>query len=158
MEQVLDLYAKPQDEHEPLICMDEASKELHAHVSAPLPLSPGRPPREDDKYQRHGTRAICIDASATPRRSIMNCGPGTSSETIRDPKFSGNSPPPTRESSYAICTHNFRVAGALRCFSGRFGWLGQQLELQSFHALRLRIQDRVANCVVLKGSSLLWDS
>src|SRR6266566_2073174 len=26
MEQVLDLYAKPQDEHEPLICMDEAHR------------------------------------------------------------------------------------------------------------------------------------
>jgi len=58
MEQVLDLYAKPQDDDEPLINMDEASKELHAHVSAPLPIAPGKPPRQDDKYQRHGTRAI----------------------------------------------------------------------------------------------------
>jgi hypothetical protein len=58
MEQVLDLYAQPLDEQQPLICMDEASKELHAHVQAPLPLSPGKPAREDDQYQRHGTRAI----------------------------------------------------------------------------------------------------
>jgi hypothetical protein len=58
MEQVLDLYAKPQNDDEPLINMDEASKELHAHVTAPLPISPGKPPREDDKYERHGTRAI----------------------------------------------------------------------------------------------------
>src|ERR1700691_5552710 len=58
MEQVLDLYAQPLNEEEPLICMDEASKELHAHVCAPLPISPGKPPREDDKYERHGTRAI----------------------------------------------------------------------------------------------------
>jgi hypothetical protein len=58
MEQVLDLYAQPQNDDEPLICMDEASKELHAQVSAPLPMSPGKPLREDDKYQRHGTRAI----------------------------------------------------------------------------------------------------
>jgi hypothetical protein len=58
MEQVLDLYARPLDSQQPLICMDEASKELHEHVQAPLPLSPGKPAREDDKYQRQGTRAI----------------------------------------------------------------------------------------------------
>ena len=58
MEQVLDLYAQPLNPDEPLICMDEASKELHAGVSAALPMSPGKPAREDDKYERHGTRAI----------------------------------------------------------------------------------------------------
>jgi hypothetical protein len=58
MEQVLDVYALPQNDAEPLVCMDEASKELHAHVSSPLPMAPGRPLREDDKYQRQGTRAI----------------------------------------------------------------------------------------------------
>jgi hypothetical protein len=55
---VLDLYAQPLNPDEPLLCMDEASKELHAHVSDPLPMSPGKPAREDDKYERHGTRAI----------------------------------------------------------------------------------------------------
>jgi hypothetical protein len=58
MEQVLDLYSQPMDNERPLICMDEASKELHAHLQAPLPLAPGRPAREDDKYERHGTRAV----------------------------------------------------------------------------------------------------
>jgi hypothetical protein len=32
---------------------------------------------------------------------------------MMNPKSSGNSPPPTRESSYAICTHNFRVDGVV---------------------------------------------
>ena len=58
MEQVLDTYAQPPRDNEPLICMDEASKELHAQVSTPLPMSRGRPLREDDKYERRGTRAI----------------------------------------------------------------------------------------------------
>jgi DDE superfamily endonuclease len=58
MEQVLDLYAQPLSDDEPLVCMDEASKELHANVNTPLPMSPGKPLREDDKYERHGTRAI----------------------------------------------------------------------------------------------------
>ncbi len=58
MEQVLDVYTQPQNDEEPLVCMDEASKELHAHVTAPLPMSPGKPLRQDDKYERHGTRAV----------------------------------------------------------------------------------------------------
>ena len=58
MEQVLDVYAQPPNEDEPLISMDEASKELHDHVHEPMPVAPGRPCREDDKYERHGTRAL----------------------------------------------------------------------------------------------------
>jgi len=58
MEQVLDVYSLPQNDDEPLICMDEASKELHAQVCDPLPMSPGTPLRQDDKYERHGTCAI----------------------------------------------------------------------------------------------------
>jgi transposase len=58
MEQVLDVYAQPLDEDEPLICMDEASKELHDHVQEPVPMGPGQPSRQDDKYERHGTRAV----------------------------------------------------------------------------------------------------
>jgi hypothetical protein len=58
MEDVLDVYAAPPDPDEPLIAMDEASKELHADLLAPLPMAPGKPKRQDDKYERHGTRAI----------------------------------------------------------------------------------------------------
>jgi hypothetical protein len=58
MEQVLDTYALPPDEEEPLINMDEASKELHDQVQPPVPVAPGQPCREDDKYERHGTRAL----------------------------------------------------------------------------------------------------
>lgn len=58
MEQVLDVYQEPPDDDVPLICMDEASKELHADVAGPLPVAPGRPARQDDKYERNGTRAL----------------------------------------------------------------------------------------------------
>jgi hypothetical protein len=60
MEQVLDLYAEPRRDDAPLICMDETLKELHAQVTPPLPMSPGKALREDDKYERRGTRAIFV--------------------------------------------------------------------------------------------------
>jgi hypothetical protein len=58
MEVVLDVYALPKDEECPLITMDEASKELHGQAREPLPMTPGSPLRQDDKYERNGTSAV----------------------------------------------------------------------------------------------------
>jgi hypothetical protein len=58
MEVVLDTYALPKDDDVPLIAMDEASKELHGESLPPLPMKPGTPLRQDDKYERNGTGSI----------------------------------------------------------------------------------------------------
>jgi hypothetical protein len=58
MEEVLDVYAAEHSDEEPLICMDEASKQLLREEQAPLPLEPGQPVREDYHYERRGTQAI----------------------------------------------------------------------------------------------------
>lgn len=58
MEQVLDAYAWPLNEQEPLVAMDESSKELHSHVQPPVPVAPRQPSRESDKYERHGVCAV----------------------------------------------------------------------------------------------------
>jgi hypothetical protein len=58
MEDVLALYASPRPEDEPLVCMDEASKQLLRHVVEPIPMATGRPEREDYQYERRGTRSI----------------------------------------------------------------------------------------------------
>jgi len=55
MEDVLDVYQRPVDPKRPLVCMDEASKQLHADSRPPLPMSPGKPERYDYEYVRHGT-------------------------------------------------------------------------------------------------------
>lgn len=60
MEDVLDLYAEPLDEKQPVVCMDELSKELHGHVAAPLPPQPGRSAKEDYEYKRHGTANLFV--------------------------------------------------------------------------------------------------
>jgi hypothetical protein len=58
MEDVLDVYAAPPDPEEPLVCMDEASRQLLGHVHEPLPVAPGEAAREDYHYARNGTRSL----------------------------------------------------------------------------------------------------
>lgn len=58
MEDVLDLYAAEHTEDEPLICMDEASKQLLRDVEEPLVLRPGHPAKEDYHYERRGVQAL----------------------------------------------------------------------------------------------------
>ncbi len=58
MEEILDLYEAPHDPHQPLICMDETSRQLLGDEREPLPLQPGRPRREDYHYERRGVQAI----------------------------------------------------------------------------------------------------
>jgi hypothetical protein len=58
MEQVLDVYAAVHTPEEPLICMDEASKQLLSEEDDPVPLAPGRTAKEGCRYGREGTRSI----------------------------------------------------------------------------------------------------
>jgi hypothetical protein len=58
MEDVLDVYADFHTAEVPLICMDEASKQLLRDEQPTEPMAPGRPKREDYHYERRGTQAI----------------------------------------------------------------------------------------------------
>jgi hypothetical protein len=55
MEDVLEVYRRPYDRRCPVICMDEASKQLVAEIRQPLPPKPGQPLRYDSEYERRGT-------------------------------------------------------------------------------------------------------
>jgi len=58
MEDVLDLYASEHSAEEPLVCMDEASKQLVRDEREPLPMAASRPVRQDYHYERRGTQAV----------------------------------------------------------------------------------------------------
>jgi DDE superfamily endonuclease len=58
MEDVLDVYKRPYDAQQPVVCLDEASKQLVAEVNAPLPPEPGQPERVDYEYERRGTANV----------------------------------------------------------------------------------------------------
>lgn len=57
---LLDLYARPLPPDEPLVCVDEKSKQLLAHGRNPLPMRRGMPLREDYEYVRKGTRNLFV--------------------------------------------------------------------------------------------------
>ena len=60
MEDVLDVYQRPYDPERPLVCMDETSKQLTDEVRKPIPVSPGKPERQDTEYIRNGVCNIFI--------------------------------------------------------------------------------------------------
>lgn len=70
MEDILDVYAAEHTAEEPLICMDESSKQLLAHEQEPIEPAPGRPAREDYPYERNGVQSIFMffDPIAGKRR------------------------------------------------------------------------------------------
>lgn len=71
MESVLDTYTAEYSHEQPLICMDEASKQMLTNEEPSLPMVPGHPQREDYHYERRGTQAIFMffDPIAGWRRS-----------------------------------------------------------------------------------------
>ena len=60
MEEVLAVYARPVDPRRPLVCFDEAGKDLKAPTRLAQPVAPGRAAREDSEYARHGSRNLFL--------------------------------------------------------------------------------------------------
>jgi hypothetical protein len=55
MEDVLEVYTRPYDPDRPVVCMDEASKQLVEETRVPIPAASGQPRRVDYEYERKGT-------------------------------------------------------------------------------------------------------
>ena len=54
MEDVLEVYQRPHDLKRPVVCLDEACKQLTASAREPLAARPGQVERSDYEYVRHG--------------------------------------------------------------------------------------------------------
>src|SRR5688500_5004968 len=73
MEEVIDVYVSPRSPDRPLVCMDEASKQLLRDEQPGLPMAPGRPRREDYHYERRGTQAIFMFFDPIAGRRRVSC-------------------------------------------------------------------------------------
>jgi hypothetical protein len=60
MYDLLGLYAQPYDSAEPVICLDEKSKQLLKQTRSPLPATAGQITKEDYEYKRAGTRNLFV--------------------------------------------------------------------------------------------------
>ena len=60
MEDVLDVYHRPYDPQQPVVCMDECSKQLIGEVREPLPAKPGQVAKYDSEYVRRGTANVFL--------------------------------------------------------------------------------------------------
>ena len=58
MEDTLEVYKRPYDEAQPLICMDESSKQQIKDTRAPIPAKPGTVARYDTEYERNGVSNV----------------------------------------------------------------------------------------------------
>ena len=72
MEETLNVYHRPYDERRPMICFDEATKQLVKHVADPIPQKPGQPEIIDYEYERNGTgNLFMLNEPLTGRRMVL---------------------------------------------------------------------------------------
>ena len=74
MEDVIEIYALPLDEKNPVVCFDESPFQLLREVRQPMAGAPGRPRREDSEYERCGVAEvmmICQPAAGLRKCMVM---------------------------------------------------------------------------------------
>lgn len=54
MEQVLDVYKRPYNEDNPVVCSDESPKQLIGEIREPIPMECGKEKKIDSEYVRNG--------------------------------------------------------------------------------------------------------
>ena len=79
MEDVLEVYQLPYDPAHPVVCLDEASKQLIGEVAIPVPARRKRAARIDYEYERKGTCNLfmmCEPLRGWRHVRVTDAGPG----------------------------------------------------------------------------------
>ncbi len=78
MEDVLEVYERPYNPQEPVVCLDEKPVTLHADVRPASPAKPGREARQDNEYERRGTANIFCAVEPKAGRHFTSVTPDRS--------------------------------------------------------------------------------
>jgi hypothetical protein len=75
MYDLLGLYAEPYDPAEPVVCLDEKSKQLLRQTRCPIAAGPGQIAKQDYEYKRAGTRNlfVAVEPKAGHREVAVTC-------------------------------------------------------------------------------------
>ena len=65
---VLDVYKRPFDPRNPVVCMDESPKQLIKETRITIPYSPEKPSRYDYEYKRNGMCNIFLACEPLTRK------------------------------------------------------------------------------------------
>lgn len=88
MYDLLGLYAQPYDPAEPVVCLDEKSKQLLKQTRSPLLATAGQIAKEDYEYKRAGTRNLFV--AVEPKgghREVKVTGRRTKSDFVAFVRF-----------------------------------------------------------------------
>jgi len=69
---LLDLYALPYVAREPVVCLDEKSKQMLKDTRTVLPLKPGVPAKQDYEYKRAGTCNLFVAVEPKGERRLVD--------------------------------------------------------------------------------------
>jgi len=81
MEDVLEVYHRPYNPLQPVVCLDERPKTLRGTPRGGLPAGPGRAARQDYEYERHGSCNLFLwveplvgkrEVRVTERRTLLD--------------------------------------------------------------------------------------
>jgi hypothetical protein len=72
MYSLLDLYARPRCEDEPVVCIDEKSLQLLGDSRASLPMTPHASAKQDYEYTRHGTTNLFVAVEPKAGQRIVS--------------------------------------------------------------------------------------
>ena len=81
MEQVLDVYKRPYNKANPVVCMDETPKQLIKEVRKSIPMKPGFETRIDYEYSRSGVCNVFMVSEPLAGKRYMKV---TQSRTKKD--------------------------------------------------------------------------
>ena len=102
MEDVIATYQLPYDPQYPVVCFDEACKQLFGEVRPPQAAAPGRPARQDYEYERKGVcHQLVLCEPLTGWRHVRVTERRTAQGLRRMPAGVGGRPLPRRQKDLA---------------------------------------------------------